>query len=173
MEKYEITSSLKSHSWSVAVPKGRGPLKVKPLNSQTESNRVWRYIDLSLGRFHLRQLAMKNRLMTPFTHSRGGPSPNIQLRLCRVAFCCRFECLCLLRNECECECRFCSCRQQLQHFPAAIEMRRYLQMSFVPCPLCEAVIYPSSHLSSSMAIRFALWLFLFQFYTITSRLKGE
>lgn len=52
-----------------AMPKGRGPEKVK--HSQHRRQRSSSHSGLSQAGFHLRrQLAMKNRLMTPFTHSR-------------------------------------------------------------------------------------------------------
>jgi len=111
---------------------------IKPSNSQTE----WRNIDLSQGRFHLRQLAMKNRLMTPFTHS--GALATLPFAV--VSSVCLLQSGCGCGRGCGCRCRCCSCRQQLQHFPAAIEMAATCRcpLSLVPRPLCEAVIYPTS-----------------------------
>lgn len=118
-------------------------------------------MDPRLGRFHLRQPAACNEKSFNGTiHTLG----DTHIHTCSQAVghsglsgttvCSRFNCQSVLSAG-RLGAIF-SCRQQLQHFPTAIKKGPAAN-------LCAGQSYSQHHLSSSVAIRAALWLFLFQF----------
>lgn len=157
----------------VAMPKGRGPEKVK--HSQRRRQRSaetspLRGLSHQAG-FHLRrQLAMKNRLMTPFTHLRRhtlawGMYARMYVCECEwelfgvavTGFSSRCHCLCPLCRQC------CQTDRQTDRLPllqatiatfsSTLPGREWaLRLAPKACTLCRA----ASFVKLFQAIRFAL-----------------